>query len=443
MSNLAAERKYWEPHIELMKRKELEELQLKRLRFILRYVYERSPFYKRKFDELYVKPDDLKKLEDLRKFPLTTKEDLRNYSYPYGGDFLCVPREELICWHMTSGTTGRPTVGPYTFKDYETWMNLMARCLTTAGVRKGDIMLNLYGYGLFTGGLGFHQSSHLVGATVIPWGVGRTEALINLMKDFQPTVMTGTPSYELYILEQMQKQGIDPSKELKLRITIPGAEMWTEETRKRIEQGFGLKEKGGGARNVYGATEMLGPGAGIECEYEQGFHFWIDHIFLEIINPETLEPVEPGEQGEMVITTLTKEAMPLIRYRTRDITVLDTSGCDCGRDAFPRCRWIVGRVDDVIHYKGAKIWPSMIHETLLRFPEVLEYQVVVDKSLTGGRFTIKVELDKRRDSTEKREQIISELRKALIFITPHVEFVPEGTLPRYEGKAKRIIVKEG
>ena len=320
-------------------------------------------------------------------------------------------------------------------------MNIMARCLVTCGVRKGDILLNIYGYGLFTGGLGFHQSSHYVGASVIPWGVGRTEALISILKDFRPTVMTGTPSYNLYIVEQMKKMGVDAS-ELALRITINGAEIWTDEVRKRIEQGFGLKERGGGARNVYGATELFGPGAGIECEYENGFHFWTDHFYLELIDPETLEPVQPGEEGEMVVTTLTREGMPLVRYRMRDITAIDDSGCECGRDAFPRCMWIRSRVDDVIHYKGAKIWPSTIQETLMKFPEVLEYQVIVDKSPTGGRFTIKLELDKRRDSTARREEIVAELRKSLIFITPHIEFVPEGSLPRYEGKAKRIIVKE-
>jgi len=194
--------------------------------------------------------------------------------------------------------------------------------------------------------------------------------------------------------------------------------------------------------NIYGSTELLGPGSGVECQYQQGFHFWIDHFYLELVDPETMEPVQPGEKGEMVVTTLTKQAMPLIRYRMRDITVLDDSGCECGRNAFPRCRWVTGRVDDVIHYKGAKVWPSTIQEVLLKHPEVLEYQVLVDKSPSGGQFIVKVELDKEKDGWEKREAIVSELRRNLLFITPHVEFVPEGSLPRYEGKSKRIIVKE-
>lgn len=437
ISKEISKEKYYEPSLELASKDELKEIQRKRLKYILNYVYERSPFYKKLFKEHKVTPDDFHDLEDIRKFPFTTKEDLVKYSYPYGGDFLCVKREDLVGWHMTSGTTGKPVSGPYTSNDYWTWMKLMARCLVTAGVRKGDILLNLYGYGLFTGGLGFHQSSHLVGAAVIPWGVGRTEALIQTILDFAPTVMTGTPSYQLYILENMIKKGIDPKK-LSIRITIPGAEIWTEEIRKRLEEGFGLKEKGGGSRNVYGATELLGPGSGIECEYENGFHFWIDHFYLELIDPESLEPVQPGEKGEMVVTTLTKEALPLIRYRMRDITVLDDEPCNCGRKAFPKCKWIIGRIDDVIHYRGAKIWPKVIQESLMKFPEVLEYQVEIDRFGPAG-FTIKVEIDSKRDDLELRKNIIAEVRKNLSFINPKIVFVNEGSLPRYEGKAKRIV----
>lgn len=433
--------RYWEPHVELMGRKELQRLQLKRLRFILNYVYKNSAFYSRRFRELGLHPSDLNALRDLRRFPFTTKEDLRLHGYPYGGDFLCVPREELVCWHMTSGTTGKPTVGAYTFRDHETWMNIMARTLVTAGVRKGDVLLNIYGYGLFTGGLGFHQSSHLVGAAVIPWSVGRTEALLDVLSDFRVTVMTGTPSYELYILELLRKRGIDP-RALPLRLTIPGAEMWTEQLRRRLEEGFGLKEKGGGARNVYGATELLGPGSGQECEQENGFHFWTDHFYLELVDPESLEPVGPGEEGEMVVTTMTKEAMPLIRYRMRDITVLDEEDCPCGRGAFPRCMWIRGRVDDVIHYKGAKVWPEAIQRALLKFSEVKEYQVIVDKSPASSRFLVRIELEEGRDDPRLKEEIARELRRTLIFVNPDVEFVREGALPRYEGKSRRVIVKE-
>jgi phenylacetate-CoA ligase len=306
-------------------------------------------------------------------------------------------------------------------------------------VRPGDILLNIYGYGLFTGGLGFHQSCRRVGAAVIPWSVGRTEAMMQIIRDFKPTVMSGTPSYLLYVLETMRKNGIDPIKS-SIRIAIPGAEVWTEQMRQRIERGFGLKKKGGGARNVYGATELLGPGSGQECEYENGFHFWTDHFYLEVLNPETNEPAEPGEQGEMVVTTLTKEAMPLIRYRLRDLTILDEGDCSCGRNAFPRCMWVTGRLDDVIHFRGVKIWPNAIQEAMFKFPEVNDYLVEVDRTGPKG-FRISVEVGSVSDTPELREKITNEVRRTLIFMAPKIEFVKEGTLPRYEGKSKRVVVE--
>ena len=431
--------RYWERSIERISREKLASLQRRRLKFVLKYVYERSRFYRRAFKGVKVDPADFRDTADLRKFPFTTKDDLRQYSYPYGGDFLCVPRRQLIGWHMTSGTTGRPTVGPYTKKDHLTWMNVMARTLVTAGVRPGDILLNIYGYGLFTGGLGFHQSCHLVGAAVVPWSVGRTEPMVQAIQDFKPTVMTGTPSYQLYVMETLRKNGIDPA-ESSLRITIPGAEVWTEEMRQRIEQGYGLKAKGGGARNVYGATELLGPGSGQECEQENGFHFWTDQFFLEILDPETNEPVEPGEEGEMVVTTMTKEAMPLIRYRMRDLTILDDGDCACGRSAFPRCMWVTGRVDDVIHYRGTKIWPGAIQQAMFRFPEVNDYLVEVDRSGPKG-FRISVEVSSASDTPELREKIEKEMGRTLIFISPKISFVKEGALPRYEGKSKRVLLE--
>ena len=430
---------YWEKSVEKMSRRELSRLQTKKLRHILQYVSRRSPFYRRAFKASRVEPSDFVNLSDIRKFPFTTKDDLRQYSYPYGGDFLCVPMSRLIGWHMTSGTTGRPTVGPYTMKDHGTWMTVMARTLRTAGVRPGDILLNIYGYGLFTGGLGFHQSCKMVGAAVLPWSVGRTEPMVQAINDFRPTVMTGTPSYQLYVLETLLKNGFDP-KETSIRVTIPGAEVWNEEMRQRIEKGYGLKAKGGGARNVYGATELLGPGSGQECEEENGFHFWTDHFFLEVLDPETNEPVEPGEQGEMVVTTMTKEAMPLIRYRMRDLTVVDDGDCGCGRSAFPRCKWITGRVDDVIHYRGTKIWPSAIQQAMFKFPEVNDYLVEVDRTGEKG-FRISVELGTVSDTPELRQRIEKEMGRTLIFISPKVSFVKEGSLPRYEGKSRRIIVE--
>ncbi len=430
--------RYWERRAERISRQELSRLQKRRLKFVLNYAEQKSEFYKRAFRASKVESSEFRGLADIRKFPFTTKDDLREHSYPYGGDFLCVPRERLIGWHMTSGTTGRPTVGPYTLRDHRTWMNVMARTLVTAGVRPGDILLNIYGYGLFTGGLGFHQSCHLVGASVLPWSVGRTEPMVQAIRDFRPTVMTGTPSYQLYVLETMRKNGIDPA-ETSIRITIPGAEVWNEEMRQRIEKGYGLKSKGGGARNVYGATELLGPGSGQECEQEKGFHFWTDQFFLEVLDPETGEPVGPGEEGEMVVTTMTKEAMPLIRYRMRDLTVLDTDDCECGRSAFPRCKWITGRVDDVIHYRGTKVWPGAIQQAMFKFPEVNDYLVEVDRSGDKG-FRISVEVSSLSDTPKLRQEIEKEVGRTLIFISPKISFVKEGTLPRYEGKSRRILV---
>jgi phenylacetate-CoA ligase len=438
--------RYWEPYVELMTKENLRELQLRRLKRMLQHVYKRSTFYRQKFNESGVKPDDLKTLEDIQRFPFTTKEDLRLNTYPYGGKLLCVPREEIICWHMTSGTTGQPTVGPYTFKDYETWMNVMARTYVAAGTTKGDIVANIYGYGLFTGGLGFHQSAHLVGATVIPWSVGRTEALIKTLKDYKVTVMTGTPSYQYYISERAKEMGIDVEKDLSLRVTIPGAEIWSEEMRRRIEEGFCLKKHGGGARDIYGTTEMIGPGVGVECPFEQGFHFWADHWYLEIIDPNTLEPVEPGEEGEIVFTHLTREGLPLIRYRQGDLTIIDDEPCECGRVAFPRCKGIRGRVDDVIHFKGVKVFPSAVQEALFKFPEITEYQIVVDKTVIPYSMTVRAEvpsnlLKNQEETSAYRAKVMRELAN-VIFVHPSVELTATGTLPRYEGKAKRVLVKE-
>jgi len=430
--------RYWEPNIELMLKEDLKSLQLKRLRYMLNYVYQNSKFYRNRFNENKVTPNDFNSLDDLVKYPFTTKDDLRLYSYPYGGEFLCVPRDELICWHITSGTTGKPTVGPYTYKDYETWMNIMARCYVAAGVWKGDIVMNIYGYGLFTGGLGFHQSASYVGASVIPWSVGRTEAMIETMKDFKVTVLTGTPSYQYYICQLLKEKNVNPETDLNLRVTLPGAEIWSDSMRKRIEEGLALRQHGGGARNVYGATELCGPGAGIECIYEKGFHFWTDHWYLEVIDPKTLDPVEPGEEGEMVITHLTRQGMPLIRYRMRDLTVIDDEACECKRRSFPRLKWIRGRVDDVIHFKGTKIYPSLIQQVLLEFGGIDEYQVVVDKNVMPYRFIIKIE----GDINEKRKEILKKELANAIYIHSEVEIVPLGSLPRFEGKAKRITVYE-
>jgi len=430
---------FWEPAVEKMKLSDLKKLQLKRLRATLRRVYENSPFYKRRFREAGVTPDDLKTLDDLRKFPFTTKDDLRDYGYPYGGEFLTVPLEELVGWHMTSGTTGKPTVGPYTKQDIEIWTNLVARCLVAAGVTKRDILLNIYGYGLFTGGIGLHYGAMAVGAKVIPWGVGRTEALIDVLYEWKPTVMTGTPSYQFYILEQINKRSLDPKK-TNLRITIPGAEYMSFDLLKRIDEGFALKEKGGGPRQIYGSTELIGPGAGqaTPCTEYMGFHMWTDHFYIEVVDPKTGEPVGEEGEGELVITHLTREAMPLVRYRQRDVVKVQYASTDCGRDAFPIVQ-ILGRVDDVIFYKGAKLYPTAIQSALMKIPEVLEYQVIIDKRGAEHKFIIKVEA---LSQNPQLAATVADAVEAITFAKPHVEIVPPNTLPRWEGKSKRIVVYE-
>ncbi|MEM2212461.1 MAG: phenylacetate--CoA ligase [Candidatus Nezhaarchaeales archaeon] len=433
--------RYWDPKVELMSVEEMRKLQLKRLKAVLNYVYERSAFYRRKFDQAGVKPDDLKTLEDLRKFPFTVKDDLREYGYPHGGDFRCVPMDATPYFHCTSGTTGKPTVMYYTEKDKGTWEDLGARSLTAAGVRKGDIMLNCYGYGLFTGGLGFHYAGIRVGAVVIPWSVGRTEAMIQALKDFKVTVLTGTPSYEYYIGEVIGKMGLDPVKDLYLRVALPGAETWTEDMRRRIEESLGLKAHGGGAVNCYGLAEMGGPFVGMECVYEKGVHLWVDSYYVEVINPETGEAVGPEEEGELVFTNMVYEGMPIIRYRTRDITKLIVDPCECGRKAFPRFPRIVGRTDDSFSYKGTKIFPSAVHEAVMKFPEVQEFQIVVDKTVMPYTMVIRVEVPKDKQTPELKERIERELDRTL-FVAPPVEIVDVGVLPRFEGKAKRVIFKE-
>ncbi|BCU68135.1 phenylacetate--CoA ligase [Sulfolobales archaeon HS-7] len=412
-------------------KEQIASIQEFRLRALLKRVYADSPFYHRLMRDRNLTPEDVAK--DITKIPFTTKEDLRKSGYPYGGDFLTVPLSTIVGWHMTSGTTGKPTIGAYTAADMKLWRELVARCLLVAGVKKDDIIANIYGYGLFTGGLGLHIGAQELGAKVIPWGTGRTEALINTVIDFQATVITGTPSYELVILEKMREMGLDPT-ETKLRIAIPGAEAMSPDTLDRIEEGFGLKGKGGGAREIYGMTEAIGPGVAQECpEDEHKFmHIWTDHFLVEIIDPETGEHVGEGEDGELVLTTLTREGMPLLRYRTRDLTRMEESS---DRLPFPKISIIKGRSDDVVFYRGVKIYPTAIAHVMHFHKEVIEYQVTISKD--ASLFLIKVET--KTPSEELRKRLIEEIQ-SVVFARPQVEFASPGELPRYEGKAKRVII---
>lgn len=417
-----------------LKREEIKEIQWFKLRRLLKRVYESVPFYRKLFKSKGLTPEDIKSPEDFaKKVPFTTKDDLRNFAYPYGGEFLAVDFDELVGWHMTSGTTGVPTVGAYTRNDMELWANLVGRCLRTAGVTHKDIVANIYGYGLFTGGIGLHIGIQRIGAKVIPWGVGRTEALIKALKDFKATVITGTPSYELYIVETIKKLGIDPERELYLRLAIPGAEPMTPEALNKIEEGLGLKKRGGGARIIYGLTEGIGPGVAQECPYDnhEWLHIWEDHFYVEIIDPVSGEVVGEGEEGELVLTTLSKDAMPVIRYRTRDITAMIKSDDEIPHSKIKR---IKGRLDDVIFYKGVKIYPMAIEAVLMRFP-IREYQIIVDK--IEGKLVVKIEAEGQVDKSKIEEGIAE-----VAFVRPEVEIVPIGTLPRWEGKSKRVIIRQ-
>ncbi|BDB99276.1 phenylacetate--CoA ligase family protein [Saccharolobus caldissimus] len=429
---------YDETNPKTLNKEEINEVQRIRLRSIIHKVYENSPYYHKLFKERGIRPEDIRSIEDLVKIPFTTKDDLRKRAYPHGGDFLAVPFNQIVGWHMTSGTTGIPTVNAYTWNDIEVWTNLVARSLRTAGVTNNDIVMNIYGYGLFTGGIGLHQGIQRIGAKVIPWSTGRTEALVKALKDFKATVITGTPSYELLVAETIVKLGIDPERDLELRLAIPGAEAMTKEMLERIELELGLKKRGGRALEIYGLTEGLGPGVAQECpnDNHEWMHIWTDHYVVEIIDPDTGERVSEGEEGEMVITTLTKDAMPLIRYRTRDITSMIDSDDEI---PFPKIRMIKGRVDDVIFYKGVKLFPTAINHVVMAHQEILEYQIIVDKSTREHRLIIRVETEK--PSEKLREKLIEEIR-TVAFVTPEIEFVNVGTLPRFEGKSRRVIIKE-
>lgn len=417
-------------------KEEIKYVQQFRFRRMIKRVYENSEYYHKIFKERGLTADDIKTPDDLKKLPFTTKDDLRKYAYPYGGEFLAVPFSEIVGWHMTSGTTGVPTVGAYTKNDIKLWATLVARCLVAAGVTKNDVMANVYGYGLFTGGLGLHIGAQEIGAKVIPWSAGRVDALVRTLKDFKVTVLTGTPSFQLYIAQRIREQGIDPEKELSLRVSLPGAEAMTPEMISRIERELSLKAHGGGAREIYGLTEAIGPGVAQECPQDEHkeMHIWTDHFYVEIIDPETGERVNEGEEGELVITHLTKEAMPLLRYRTRDITKLVESNDEI---PFPKISIIKGRIDDVIFYKGVKIYPTAINAVMMKHPEVKEYKVIITRE--PAKFEILVEAD---NPSEELAREIAEEVESVTFARPKIVFVEPNTLPRWEGKSKRVEVKE-
>ncbi len=428
----------YDDELETLPREALQALQLKRLQNTVERVYNLVPFYRKKLDEANVKPEDIKSLDDLKRLPFTTKQDLRD-NYPFG--LFTIPLEQVVRVHASSGTTGKPTVVGYSKRDIDVWSDLMARSLAAAGVSKGDIIQNAYGYGLFTGGLGAHYGGERLGATVIPISGGNTKKQIMIMKDFGSTVLTATPSYTLYLAETIADMGVK-REELKLRVGILGAEPWSEEMRNAIEEKLGID-----AIDIYGLSEILGPGVAIECiEAKKGLHIWEDAFIPEIIDPETGEVLPDGEEGELVITTIQKEAIPLIRYRTRDITRIIKEPCKCGR-THRRIERIKGRTDDMLIIRGVNIFPSQI-ESLLMETEGVEphYQIIVDRVNNLDTMEVKVEVSEKIFSDEikhlqrLKEQIEKDI-KDLYGISVKVTLAEPKTLQRFEGKAKRVIDK--
>lgn len=418
-----------------MKAEQIRQIQARKIKKIINYAYRNVPVIKRKFKDAGISPEAIKTVDDVAKVPFTTKEDFAR-NYPFG--LMAVKPEKVVRIHASSGTTGKPKVVYYTKKDIETWTRLMARLYDCAGVTNKDIVQNMYGYGLFTGGLGFHYGAERIGAMVVPAATGNTKRQIMLMKDFGTTVIACTPSYALYLCEAVKAEGLDPKKDLRLRIGLFGAEPWSEEARKKIQETFGLL-----AIDCYGMSELYGPGVACECPEQNGLHVWGDEFYIETINPETGEVLEEGKEGELVITMLNREAMPILRYRTRDLGRVIWEECECGR-AHPRIMRIKGRSDDMLIIGGVNVFPSQIEHVLLQIPELAEfYQIVVTHDKLD-RLNVQVELkpevaqDKNYNLEKLKSNIESDLLSVLS-IHANVELMQPGTLPRTEGKAKRVL----
>jgi phenylacetate-CoA ligase len=428
----------FDDEFETLPREALEALQLKRLAATAERVYATVPFYKKKFDEYRIKPSDLRSLKDLRHLPFTTKIDLRD-NYPFG--LFAVPMEQVVRIHASSGTTGKPTVVGYTRRDISTWAELMARSLAAAGAHKNDIIHNAYGYGLFTGGLGVHYGAEKLGASVIPISGGNSKRQIVIMQDFGSTVLTCTPSYALFLAETAEEMGVD-FKKLKLKVGIFGAEPWSERMRDEIERKLGIQ-----AIDIYGLSEVIGPGVSIECiEAKRGLHIFEDHFIAEIIDPQTKEVLPYGQKGELVFTTVTKEAFPLIRYRTRDISVLYPEPCKCGR-THVRMERVSGRSDDMLIIRGVNVFPSQIESVLMNIEGVEpHYLLFVDRQGNLDTLDLQVEVNEKVFSDEVKNlqslgRRIEKEIKDLLGVSVGVKLVEPKTIQRSEGKAQRVIDK--
>ena len=425
----------WDPRIEEMPKADIKRMQYKLLKSLVYRLYSFSPFYHDRMKEQNVHPDDIRELSDVKKLPFMFKRDLRD-NYP--DRIFTATKEELVRYHVSSGTTGKPTVVGYTQKDLDLWTTSLARGLTSIGLGRGDVIQVSYGYGLFTGGLGLHYGAERIGATVLPTSVGNTERQIELMQDLGATAIACTPSYLLHIGEVAEKMGINIHNDTQLRTAVLGAEPWTEKMRTRMEDWLGIK-----AYDIYGTSELSGP-MFTECSEQNGFHVWSDIALTEIIDPKTEEPLEPGEKGEVTITILQKEALPMIRYRIGDIAAMDEDECACGRTN-PRIHRIEGRVDDMLIIRGINVFPSQVEHALMAIPEVGQhFQIVVDRKGALDDMLVKVELkkesfsDKINDLMRIRQNVEHRLRNSLN-VNADVELVEPGSLPRFEGKSKKVI----
>lgn len=433
----------YNPEIETMNRKELNALQVVRLQKTVKSVYENVPFYKAKFDELGVTPEDILSLDDLKKLPFTMKKDLRD-QYPFG--LFAVSMDEVNRIHGSSGTSGKPTVVGYTKNDISNWASIVARAIVTAGGRKSDIFHNAYGYGLFTGGLGLHYGAEELGVATVPISGGNTERQITVINDFKPRGICGTPSYILNIVENMEKMGMDP-RETSIEYGIFGAEPWTEEMRGTLERKLDIK-----AIDIYGLSEVMGPGVAIECiEAQDGLHIADDHFLVEVLNPESMEPVEDGQDGELVFTSLTKEALPIIRYRTGDIASITREKCKCGR-THTRMSRLKGRTDDMLIIRGVNVFPSEIERVLLQIECLVpNYQIHLIKKGSLDSVELHVEIEKRlyqevgedlgHADIQKLKRNIQHQMKTSCLVTMDTIINKPGSLPRSDGKAKRVVDK--
>lgn len=426
---------YWNQELETLPREQLQNLQLKRLQQTVKRCFFNVPFYRQKMQKAGVNPEDIKSLEDIKRLPFTYKKDFRD-NYPYG--MFAVPLSEVVRIHSSSGTTGKPTVVGYTRNDITNWAEMMARSLTAASVTKDDVIHNAYGYGLFTGGLGVHYGAERIGASVIPISGGNTKRQIMILKDYGSTVLTCTPSYALYMAEVIKEMGINPG-ELKLRVGVFGAEPWSDEMRQRLEESLDII-----ALDIYGMSELTGPGVAIECLYKNGLHIWEDNFIVEVIDPQTEEVLPPGEVGELVFTSLNKEALPLLRYRTGDLSAIIEEPCPCGR-THRKIRRIMGRTDDMLIIRGVNVFPSQIESVLLELGKTEpQYQLVVYREGALDALEVKVEVSPETfsDEIKKLEELRAEVEKAIettLGISVKVTLVEPKSIPRSEGKAQRVV----